>query len=379
MSANLPLDANDEDILRRGFVRPSLGDNPLPLGTDFQAVRSQYDNFVEGVTNIDNIWPLRTARELSNLSPAQVRETLQSRGVIPPEGTIPFDQPAATVTETLSSINSQIDNVLGQGNPLDAFGGAGANITSAAGTDSYGQSLNGPTTQPTPLTTPPPGGRPTPVGTVPGPSTAYGYTPMDMYDDRYDFLTGKIVRKGLASGTKGGLGAEEGSTLGAAGVTQQQSEGRGMPSNVGANDTSSDTTYDDAILRQARAEGGGDPDANDPRNGQYSSPTVNNATTAEIARQPDQTVDYTDNTEADTGNWTPPPRTETSPPRPPQASREQIRESRRQSSRDISDARARGVALERRRNPDGTYYTAPSTGARDVTNAKNLPQRVRDF
>jgi len=54
-------------------------------------------------------------------------------------------------------------------------------------------------------------------------------------------------------------------------------------------------SYDDAILRQARA------------NSTYSSDTVNNATTAKIAQGADQSVKTIDNPMADlSGNWTPP-------------------------------------------------------------------------
>ena len=55
------------------------------------------------------------------------------------------------------------------------------------------------------------------------------------------------------------------------------------------------SSYDDAILRQARA------------NSTYSSDTVNNATTAKIAQGADQSVKTIDNPMADlSGNWTPP-------------------------------------------------------------------------
>ena len=47
----------------------------------------------------------------------------------------------------------------------------------------------------------------------------------------------------------------------------------------------------------------------------YTSATVNNATTAAIAKGPDQTVNYSDSTEANTGGWKPPAYAVTKPPR----------------------------------------------------------------
>ena len=55
------------------------------------------------------------------------------------------------------------------------------------------------------------------------------------------------------------------------------------------------SSYDDAILRQARA------------NSTYSSDTVNNSTTAKIAQGADQSVDTIGNVSSDYGaNWVPP-------------------------------------------------------------------------
>ena len=254
-------------------------------------------------------------------------------------------------------------------------------------TDSYGQALVGQTTQPQTLTNTSPTG-PT-IGTQPATtsqSNVYRYEPLELYDDRYDFLTGKIIRKGIATGSKGGIGQDprSGNTVPATGSSSNQQEASIPPANLKQTETSTEQ-YDDAILRQARQDDTvTDPDANDPRSGQYSSPTVNNATTAEIGRQPDQTVDTTAGADSyDTSSWKPPAsavrKTETTPPRQTQAPRDQIRKTRKQSSIDIKVARAKGVKLERRRNSDGTYYTAPATGAKDVTNNKNLPQRYRDF
>jgi hypothetical protein len=233
---NFPLDANDEDILRRGLTRPSLGEDPLAINSVFQSVRSQYDNFTVGVTSIDNIWPQRTARELQNLTEEQRRQVLESRGVIPPAGSLPFGTEIPAVQQAIQNATPEID--------LTAFGGAGAAIPTP--TDSYGQSLQGATTQPRVITA---SGNttPTPVGVQPSSVSSdspYVYTPIDLYDDRYDFLTGKIIRKGIATGAKGGVGTEESSTVASPGLSNTQSETPTAPPALNNNDTSVETRRD---------------------------------------------------------------------------------------------------------------------------------------
>ena len=402
MSANLPLDANDEDVQRRGFTRPSLTDNPLPLANAYQALQTAYDNAREGFISRDNIWPQREIEELRSMTEAQRRLFLESRGIIPSLASIPdgidlpavdqmiqnaIDSPQALLSERISGLSSQITSAISA--PAQAVTGAVSGVTQSISnlvnpggqvpTDSYGQSLQGPTTQPAPVSAPPPGGTYVPPGIQPNNvngENPYVYTPIDLYDDRYDFKTGKIIRNGIASGTGGGMGSPSGTgqTVGAPGLSNQQQEAPAGAAGVTPNDTSQ-STYDDAILRQARAQAGeenadgstyDDAILRQARGaGEYSSPTVNNETTARIAQQPDQTVDYSDNTEANTGNW-----------RPPLASRGAIVASRRQTTEDIRNARANGQILTRQRRPDGTYYAAP---ANDVTNNQRLPQRVRDF
>jgi hypothetical protein len=359
MSRNLPLDANDEDLIQRGLRRPSLDDVLLPVQNTFTAVRAQYDNAAAGLVSVDNIWPIRHAEELANLDAAQRREYLEQRGLVPPIDSIPYDQVLSNVDEVVSTL----------GNPTEAIESLNTRLDAALNPprDSYGQPLTGPTVQPTPITAPPPGGSYTPPGTQPttgGTGSVYNYTPIDLYDDRYDFNTGQVVRKGVATGAKGGVGQEDrpGNTVSPQGQAGTQQEPVSLPPNVTQNDTTPGQ-YDDAILRQARAQ-------------EYSSPTVNNETTARVAQQEDQTVDYTDNTEADTGNWTPPARTTETAPPVQRASRAEIQNSRTQTSQDIKEARRNGVVLSRQRRPDGTYYAAPAS---DISNNKNLPQRIRDF
>jgi hypothetical protein len=376
MSGNLPLDANDEDLIQRGLRRPSLDSALNPISESFTAVRSSYDNATAGIASIDNVWPVRAAEELATLTSIERRQYLEQRGLVPPEGSLPaevsvpgIDQlvenaaqlnqeqlnealnQATSATQRITNLNDRLDQALSQG----------ANIP----TDSYGQTLIGPTTSPSPITSPAPSSPTTQSierGTTGGTSSPYVYTPIDLYDDRYDFNTGRVIRKGVATGTKGGIGGEDrpGNTVPSTGVSDLQAEPVSVPPSVTPNDTTAEQ-YDDAILRQARAQ-------------EYSSPTVNNETTARVAQQEDQTVDYTDNTEADTGNWTPPPRTETSPPAQ-QASRTEIQNSRTQTSQDIRDARSRGETLVRFRRPDGTYYAGPP---RDVSD-RRLPQRAQDM
>jgi len=346
---NLPLDANDEDLIQRGLRRPSLDDDLLPINSAFTAVRSAYDNAAPGLVTTDNIWTQRAAEELAALSTTQRREYLEQRGLIPPVDAIPYDQSISGLDDALAELGTPVED------RLAAVQERLSNELSA--TDSYGQSLNGPTTQPRPITAPAPGGSVTPVGTQPAQGTSrsvYTYTPIDLYDDRYDFATGKIIRKGIATGAKGGVGQEEGSTIAPVGLSDSQSETPAVPPAVTRNDTTAEQ-YDDAILRQARAQ-------------EYSSPTVNNETTARVAQQEDQTVDYTDSADTE------PPRTETSPP-VERASREAIRESRTQTTQDIRNARRRGENLVRKRHPDGTYYAAPA-GEYD---SRRLPQRAQDL
>ena len=363
MSANLPLDANDEDIQQRGLSRPSALDEALPVSNAYQALQSAYDNSTIGAISKDNIWPSREVEELQSMTPAQRRDYLTARGVIPNASAIPSNI-------NLPEVDNLVDNFLqeGSGNFTEKINNLQQNLDTAIATganislDSYGQSLTGKITQPAPLTAPAPGGSYTPVGQQPRITgdNVYAYEVTEMYSDRYDMSTGKKLYKGIASGTGGGSGAEANNTAGSSGLATQQTEVSPPPPNLSSNDTSTEQ-YDDAILRQARAQ-------------EYSSPTVNNETTARVAQQEDQTVDYTDNTEADTGNWTPPPRTETSPPAQ-QASRTEIIASRRQASNDIKSARANGEILVRQRRPDGTYYAGPPN---DVSN-KRLPHRARDM
>jgi hypothetical protein len=384
MSANLPLDANDEDIQQRGLRRPSALDEALPVANAYQALQSAYDNSTIGAVSRDNIWPVREVEELRAMTAAQRRDYLTARGVIPDLSSIPNDI-------NLPQVDNIVDNYLneGTGNFSEKLSNLSQNLDAAIanGTnvslDSYGQSLTGNTVQPTPLTTAPPGGSYTPVGQQPSVTgnSPYSYELTEMYDDRYDVLSGKKLYKGIASGTGGGSGAEANNTAGASGLSAQQSEIAPVPPNVSQNDTTTEQ-YDDAILRQARQEDTTGTsrdavDAGDPRRGQYSSPTVNNATTAEIGRQPDQTVDTTAGADSyDTSSWTPPAsairRTETSPPAE-RASRAAIRDSRRESTRDIRDARRRGENLVRLRNPDGTYYASRPRNH----DSKALPQRAQ--
>lgn len=363
---NLPLDANDEDILQRGLRRPSIDDVLLPLNETYQAVRSQYDNFASGLLSTDNIWPLRNAAEISNLLPAQRREFLEQRGLAPPADSIPYDVDLSGLDQIVQELGSSTGNAITQQlasagvfterledvqSRLDAALAAGGNVP----TDSYGQTLQGPTTQPTPLTTAPPGGSYTPPGTQPQASSnsVYNYTPIDLYDDRYDFLTGQIIRKGIATGAKGGVGAEDspGNTLPSQGLsTDQQTETQAPPANVGPNDTSS-VQYDDAILRQARLQ-----------------EQANNATGDQIRNTDPATRDPRDT----------PPSSRTSELNPPQAeraSRIEINNSRIQASRQIREARAYGENLVLLRRPNGTYYAGPP---RDNGN-RRLPQRARDL
>lgn len=372
---NLPLDANDEDILQRGLRRPSIDNVLLPLNETYQAVRSQYDNFAPGLLSTDNIWPLRNAAELSNLLPAQRREFLEQRGLAPPADSIPYDADLSGLDQIVEELGSSTGSAITQQlasaglfterledvqSRLDAALAAGGDVP----TDSYGQTLQGPTTQPTPLTTAPPGGSYTPPGTQPRASSnaVYNYTPIDLYDDRYDFLTGQIIRKGIATGAKGGVGAEDGpgNTLPSQGLsTDQQTETQAPPANVGPNDTASEQ-YDDAILRQARIQ--------DNASTQMATSTAgagrgNGA--AELAQR---------RADAAAASATPTNRTETNPPRAEQASRYDIITSRRQAAQDARAARSRGENLVLVRRPNGTYYASPPRDNGD----RRLPQRTRD-
>lgn len=388
MSGNLPLDANDEDLIQRGLRRPSLDSALNPISETFTAVRSAYDNAASGIASIDNIWPVRAPEELASLSAVERRQYLEQRGLVPPEGSLPsnisvpgIDQlvesaaqvdgaainevlsRTSSVTQRLDDINARIDAALAQGN-------------NAVPTDSYGQPLVGPTTSPSPITSQAPS-RPNPQsiqrGTTGGTSSPYVYTPIDLYDDRYDFNTGQVIRKGVATGTKGGVGAEDrpGNTVPSTGISDTQSEVPSVPSNVSPNQTSTEQ-YDDAILRQARAAEAGGDDL-DAFGGAGENVNSNLTNRNETGADTDARLGI--DPRGSDQRSTPPPRTETSPP-VQRASRQAIRESRRQTTEDLRNARRRGENLVRLRHPDGTYYAGPP---RDVSNNQNLPQRVRDF
>ena len=358
---NLPLDANDEDLIQRGLRRPSLDDDLLPINNAFTAVRSAYDNAAPGLVTTDNIWTQRAAEELAALSTTQRREYLEQRGLIPPVDAIPYDQSISGLDDALAELGTPVED------RLAAVQERLSNELSA--TDSYGQSLNGPTTQPRPITAPAPGGSVTPVGTQPAQGTSrsvYTYTPIDLYDDRYDFATGKIIRKGIATGAKGGIGQEEGSTIAPVGLSDSQSETPAVPPSVTRNDTTTEQ-YDDAILRQARLQEQGtstDAGLDDARAARNSASGVT------------QSGDATDDARAArTSSAQSSRNNETAPPRVEQAPRTEVIASRRRATQDIRDARSRGENLVRLRRPDGTYYAGPP---RDVSD-RRLPQRARDM
>ena len=382
---NLPLDANDEDILQRGLRRPSLDDTLLPVNETFTAVKSQYDNFAPGIVSTDNIWPLKNASELANLTSAQRREFLEQRGLAPPADSIPLGQELSGLDQIVQDLGNpdgsvgtqqlaeaglfteKLDNIQSK---LDAALANGGNIP----TDSYGQVLQGPTTQPLPVTTPPPGGSYNPPGTQPQSSSnsVYNYTPIELYNDRYDFLTGQIIRKGIATGAKGGVGSEDspGNTITSQGPSvDQQTEASLPPANVGPNDTSTETLDDANTTESAlsnRLDSQGTPSSRlDGKDGDLYSPKPEGRLSNRL----------------DSKGETPPP------PPPPKlsskldtkgshrASRNEIIASRRQSGSDIKFARANGETLVRHRRPDGTYYAGPPKKNRN----KQLPQRARDL
>lgn len=346
MNGNLPLDANDEDVLQKGLRRPSLVDDPLAIANSYQALQSSYDNFAPGTISKDNIWPKREVEDLREMTASQRREYLAARGVIPPESAIPdnIELPAVdqliqnAVNDSTGNFSERLTNIQ---QSIDKAIKNGSNVR----LDSYNQPLTGPVTQPTPLSSSPPGGSYTPPGTQPNTTdttNVYAYTPTELYNDRYDFLTGKKLHKGIASGTGGGVGAEENSTAGTTGQSVEQQEISAVPNNVTANDT---VNYDDAIQRAARAN--------------QSTPTSNAAET-------EQSV---------SSEQAPPQAENENPQNIQRASRNEIRESRRQSSQDIKEARKRGVELVRYRKPDGTYYAAPPK----EYDTKKLPKRAQDM
>lgn len=365
---NLPLDANDEDLIQRGLRRPSLDEDLLPLNSTFTAVRASYDNSAPGLVSTDNIWTQRAAEELAALSTTQRREYLEQRGLIPPADAIPYDQTISGLDDVLAELGTPVeDRLAALNNTLDQ--------ALSTPIDSYGQSLNGPTTQPRPITAPSPGGSVTTVGTQPsqGSRNVYTYTPIDLYDDRYDFATGQIIRKGIATGAKGGTGQEEGSTIGPVGLSDSQSETPQVPPSISPNDTSTEQ-YDDAILREARQE----------ENAPQGTASQGTATSRLDGKDGDL---YSPKPEGRLSNRLD-SKGETPPPPPPpklsskldtkgshRASRQEIIASRRQSGSDIRFARANGETLVRHRRPDGTYYAGPP---KNVSN-KRLPQRARDM
>jgi hypothetical protein len=371
MSANLPLDANDEDIQQRGLSRPSALDEALPVSNAYQALQSAYDNSTIGAISKDNIWPSREVEELQSMTPAQRRDYLTARGVIPNASSIPSNI-------NLPEVDNLVDNFLqeGSGNFTEKINNLQQNLDTAIATganislDSYGQSLTGTITQPAPLTAPAPGGSYTPVGQQPRITgdNVYAYEVTEMYSDRYDMSTGKKLYKGIASGTGGGSGAEANNTAGSSGLATQQTEVSPPPPNLSSNDTSTEQ-YDDAILRQSRQQeesSQGTPSSRlDGKDGDLYSPKPEGRLSNRL----------------DSKGETPPP------PPPPKlsnrldskgsvrASRREIIDSRRQSASDIRFARANGETLVRLRRPDGTYYAGKP---RNVSN-KQLPQRYKDF
>jgi len=251
--ANQPLDAGPEDDVRRGFRRPSINFDPLAKVSETLRAIPRYDNSREGFIGKDNIWPQLTEEEIQQIPEAARRAFLEARNLIPPAAAIPTDVP---LPETMQAVEDAISGTADSINSVQESVNAALAAAGGQPRDSYGQTLNGQRAYPSSITT----GYSGPISppeslnreTFGGNSSVYAYTPIDLYDDRYDWNTGIIVRDGIASGTGGTIGGPPGSTVGSPGFSPNQSEARPAPPNVTPNDTSQGT-YDDAILRQARA------------------------------------------------------------------------------------------------------------------------------
>lgn len=394
MSRNLPLDANDEDIIQRGLRRPSIEQSLNTINEEFQALRSRYDNSPAGILSVDNIWQARLAEEMQNLDPVQRRQFLEQRGLVPPEGFTPSDVSLPGVDQLVQTVTEVDSEVINRTLERSAsFTEEITNVeqrirsavqTGSVPTDSYGQPLVGTTTQPQPVTSPPPGGSYTPPGTQPttgGQSSVYNYVPMELYNDRYDFATGKTVRKGIATGSKGGVGTEDapGNTVAPVGLSNTQRESPPPPPNLSPNETSQET-YDDAILRQARQNTNAwseEEARNVEQLRRFNENIGGGAASARLTpgeRAYAVSRGYIQNT-VDRSDDARSARTEGRTPTV-QAPRTTVIRTRNETANEIREARSRGVYLVARRRPDGTYYAAPPS---DVSNNQNLPQRARDF
>jgi hypothetical protein len=143
------------------------------------------------------------------MTTVQREEYFRSIGILPPAGIIPSD-PIGPFQSTA------VTSLLNQSTTGPVIGG---NILPTATVTMPQPLTSGSTVQMSAL---PAAGPASADGSHATGASPYVYQPIDLYDDRYDFLTGQKVRTGAASGVGGGAGST--STAGNTGLPTEAQE-----------------------------------------------------------------------------------------------------------------------------------------------------------
>tara|TARA_B110000503_G_scaffold143116_1_gene242658 strand:- start:28135 stop:28809 length:675 start_codon:yes stop_codon:yes gene_type:complete len=206
--ANNPLDeiAADLKVLGSPTVGANLNKNNLAFSIPEIPVAAAPSN----VITKDAIYSRQTADAIATMTVVQREEYFKSLGILPPSGIIPSNPTGPFQSDAVSALLNQ--------------------TTPSAETIGTNLLPTPSITMPVPLTS----GATVQTSALPaaGPANAYGshadgaspyvYQPIDLYDDRYDFLTGQKIRTGAASGIGGGAGST--STAGNIGLPAEAQE-----------------------------------------------------------------------------------------------------------------------------------------------------------
>jgi len=184
----------------------------------------------------DAIYSRQTADSIAAMSEVQREEYFRSIGIVPPAGIIPSDPIGPFQSQALRDLVSTVPTTAAT---------IGGTLSPTAAVTMPQPITSGSTVQTSAL---PSAGPASADGSHAAGASPYVYQPIDLYDDRYDFLTGQKVRTGTASGIGGGAGSN--STAGNVGLPAEAQEPSANSLTTVERTTAS---YDDAILRQARA------------------------------------------------------------------------------------------------------------------------------
>lgn len=158
----------------------------------------------------DAIYGRQTADSIAAMTEAQREEYFRSIGIVPPAGIIPSNPTGPFQSEAVRDLVSSVPTTAAT---------IGGTVAPTAAVTIPQPVTSGSTVQTSAL---PAAGPANADGSHAAGASPYVYQPIDLYDDRYDFLTGQKVRTGAASGVGGGAGS--GSTAGNSGLPAESQE-----------------------------------------------------------------------------------------------------------------------------------------------------------